>query len=199
MIPRALGVLVWEVAVSDKQNSWWDKEFVRPAQLARLHLKSIGDQVDGDAPVENHTTVTPHAASSDLPPPPAAAWTSHANDQDAGLGPINKKQKRLCAAYQRGACAPCAKGTLACPNNSAERHQCAICLGDHPAMRCPSLQKAAGKGGGKEGGGKGKKKGKGGGKGKGQGGKSRVRRGGQNQWQQQDWQQQGWWGDGNGW
>ena len=44
--------LVWKRAVGDECRNFWQDEFVTPAQHVRLRLKTIGEVVDGDAPVE---------------------------------------------------------------------------------------------------------------------------------------------------
>ena len=45
---------VWARAVSNQMDYFWQEEFVMPAMMVRFHLKSIGEVVDGDSPIENH-------------------------------------------------------------------------------------------------------------------------------------------------
>ena len=115
-------------------------------------------------------------------------------------GPLNEKQKKLCPWYATDECDPCAKGTHACPWGPSARQQCAICLDDHPAVYCPTINRGAGGGKSK---GKDKKARKGGKKGKDKdngkgaaGGGGRVRRGGK---RQQGWDNSNYnWGGGSG-
>ena len=157
----------------------------------RLHLRSIGEVVDGDAPVDspaqshgNLAKVVSGGADHDsiIPRGGAAAGSgSKRNADDSGHDwPLehNKKNKLLCPGFQTGACKG-QRGNTVCPTNRDNRHQCAICLGDHPACECDNSG-PLGTGGRKQGEDKDPK-----GRGRGRGrdrGRARARGGGRVPW-----------------
>ena len=135
--------MVWEIAVDDR-DKFWTREFVAPATQVRLHLKDIGEVVDGDAPVapKAETTSKVPVTTFTPPAPPATGRGSEkrvtpASDEGQGWPhKVNGRWKPLCEEFQVGRCSECAKGSVACPADSRYRHQCAVCLGFHPAVRC---------------------------------------------------------------
>ena len=176
--------MVWARAVSKDMDHFWQEEFVTPAMMVRFHLKSEGDVVDGDAPID---PVPTRAASSTTPAATTIIGTSYETDPIPYVNPgkrpgtsgereRNKKKKALCPWFYNDECGESPKGTVECPYDSALRHQCSKCLGPHPTIWC-----GQGKGKGEEKSGK-AKKGKGRGKGK---GKGKSRGGGKGWWQQQ--------------
>ena len=168
---------------SGKENSR------EPATMVRLHLKKLGQVVDGDATIEDPSTSassTSVSAPTGTPPPPPPGKLKRPGEDAAWPIEYNKRNKRLCVELQNDSCYPCAKGTIACPMDPNARHQCAKCLGDHPAIRCngsgmsPFGVHSPSAGGGGAGGGGGGKGGKGAGKG-GKPGKKKNKGG--NNWQ----------------
>ena len=171
--------LVWEMATSKDSNEFWTDEFITPATLVRLHLKEMGEVVDGDAPIGypdsiGEQNLTYWAAGGennhDKLPEPAprkrllALTTEPHAEEETYLIAMNKRRKKLCKAFQRGACEHTKKGDIICPDNKEERHQCAGCLGDHPFCECDGsgpLGKGRGAGKGGKNGNKGKNKGAG--------------------------------------
>ena len=162
--------------MSKEPSEFWEDEFKTPAMDVRLHLKSIGEEVDGDAPIEapgSHTSVTP-------PPPSAAVGVEDVSfrapprtrqgsstQQLSNKRPVeneykynaNRRRKRLCLDFQSGHCKECKPGTSVCPDDPELRHQCAKCLSfEHGADECGNTNANKGKGKGK---GKGKESGKG--------------------------------------
>ena len=197
---------VWRRAVSREPNEFWDKESKTPAMLIRLHLKTIGQEVDGDAPIENVSNYKPSAftsAPASSPPVAPEDFKARTPPRPKGQGAVqaagrkrpvedefpwdaNRRRKRLCYDFQIGCCSESHAGTSVCPEDSSLRHQCAKCLDfGHGAANCNNTSKYN-KGGG--GGGAGSGKG-GGGKNKGKGGKG-GRGGGRGQQNQ---------GGGGGW
>ena len=54
--PESPWKTVWKRAVSREAAEFWEDEFKTPAMNVRLHLKSLGEEVDGDAPIEHNGT-----------------------------------------------------------------------------------------------------------------------------------------------
>ena len=152
--------------------SFWKKELEDPAMMILMRAKSTSEEVSGEAPVArtaaDHIS-TPQASGSapNLAGPPAAKKRRSAHVSQSqrfySRGPdgnwtTNRKGAQLCGKFQLGEC-----NVLPCPVNSRNAHQCARCLGNHPAKDCQSQgggQSAGSKGtknqGKKGGGGKGK-------------------------------------------
>ena len=145
--------LVWDRAtLPDYADKYWNEEFERKATLVRLELKRLGELVDGDAPIGESTTTggevtrmisNAAATNPSVPPPPApvaprrrAASSALTDADDNWPLKVNKKRKKLCPSFNNGRCEHGPKGSVICPVDSAMRHQCAICLGPHPATRC---------------------------------------------------------------
>lgn len=140
----------WVRATSERSDKFWNDEFVVPATLVRLRLKSLGQVVDGDLPVGDEKSdanltkdtvnssrgaamVAPHPGPP-APAPPAggqrrvqtgtARWTT------------NKKRNSLCPGFQNGTCHSSVPGDAQCPHDRNLRHQCNICLGTHTPAHC---------------------------------------------------------------
>ena len=137
--------------MGDECRNFWQDEFVTPAQHVRLRLKTLGEVVDGDAPVE-----TPKEAAAPRfepvrevtspkrsPPPrrqaPALRPKRGAEAVDGEYKyDRNNRRKRLCRGFQRGRCGHSQRGSVTCPDDPELRHQCANCLSwDHGAEDCP--------------------------------------------------------------
>ena len=168
---------VWAMATHKDYEHFWTEEFVTPAMMVRLHLKKIGDVVDGDAPIDDvrlpgaKTTAaassTPGVVVDDVPTPPPPQRGATRKAEDGTYLTTRKTGKKLCPWYAEDRCDPAHQGTTICPWDSGARHQCTKCLKPHPACYCDGYGNVTwpeGKGGkGKE---KGKpKRKKGGGKG----------------------------------
>ena len=200
--------LAWQMATGEKCEKFWKDEFEKPATAVRLELARLGEFVDGDAPIDSVTsgaaagsTYVPAATTTATPPVPKRPAAT--NDGDwSWPHRTNKRRRSLCKGWQTGCCPSGPNGSVICPVDDAARHQCAICLGDHPggASQCngsgSSSQGAgrgrgAGKNKGKNGGGKGagggKNKGKAGGKGAGRGQQQ------YNQWQDASYNNWNYW------
>ena len=168
---------VWAMATHKDYEHFWNEEFVTPAMMVRLHLKKIGEVVDGDAPIDDvrlpgvktntAASSTPGVVVDDVPtPPPPQRGTTRRTEDGTWLA-TRKKGKKLCPWYANDDCDPALQGATICPWDSGARHQCTKCLKPHPACYCDGYGNVTwpeGKGGkGKE---KGKpKRKKGGGKG----------------------------------
>ena len=71
---------VWAMATHKDYEHFWNEEFVTPAMMVRLHLKRIGEVVDGDAPIDDArgpgtkptaaASSTPGVIVDDVPTPP---------------------------------------------------------------------------------------------------------------------------------
>ena len=173
---------MWKRAVSREAAEFWEDEFKTPAMNVRLHLKSLGEEVDGDAPIEHNgtqasTTTSPPAAvgADDVSvrtPPKLRQGGANPQQHQSRKRAVeneykfnaNRRRKRLCLDFQSGCCSDSKPGSAACPDDPELRHQCAKCLSfEHGADQCgvagPGAWKAKGGGKGKV---KGKKEGKGG-------------------------------------
>ena len=168
---------VWTMATHRDYDHFWQEEFVTPAMTVRLHLKRIGEVVDGDAPIDDvrvpgaRTTAaassTPGVMVDDVPtlPPPQRGATRRSDD-GTWLA-TRRKGKKLCSWYANDQCDPALQGTTICPWDSGARHQCTKCLKPHPDCYCdgdgnvtwPESKEGKGKDKGKQ------KRKKGGGKG----------------------------------
>ena len=149
--------LAWKHASGPESKAFWEDEFITPATHVRIHLKSLGQVVDGDAPVDEKKIVNsaevPSHQRDPLPAPPAPPARAHVDDRDrrGQKRPVsqgvyrfdrNNKQKGLCDDFQNGRCTPCVRGSTICPHNSNLRHQCANCLrDDHGADRCRAQER----------------------------------------------------------
>ena len=178
--PQRPWALVWTRATEQIAEKFWSDEFEKPATSVRLELRRLGEVVDGDAPVqsvgESVSSGGPKAVVIGPPsvPAPPQGGLKRTAEESNGAWPwpfwTNKRHKQLCRGYQTGQCHSAGRHNLVCPVNSAERHQCAKCLGEHPAnsnlCNSPGYQHDDGpqpKGGrGGKGGGKGRGRGKGG-------------------------------------
>ena len=193
--------MVWQRATQEQCEKFWRDEFEKPAMAVRLELKRMGEVVDGDAPIEPAPASWTSTAAAELPmtgsssTAPAKRTATEVEDSSwSWPRRLNKKKKSLCKGWQCGTCPSGRGGSAICPRDEAARHQCAICLGDHPggASQCdgsgwqkPSKGKGAGYGRG-DGSGKGgwNKGNKGRGKNRGRGGRG--------------YQNSGWWNNDQG-
>ena len=172
--------LAWRQATTKDSDKFWEDEFIAPATLVRLRLKTLGEVVDGDMPVAtpngppmltagvvNEQLALPPPRTPVAPAPPPPKRPLALTDGTEYKWTSNKKRKALCKGYQTGACASAGPGNIICPQNKEERHQCAVCLGPHRPDECDGSGPGKDGPGPKAGGGRGRGRGKGAGRGRG--------------------------------
>ena len=122
--------MVWQRAVSKDADSFWTKEFVTPATLVRLHLKTMGEVVDGDAPVDGNVdnNLARWASGGDdnryvpiapKPPTPQRPMTRTTPNR------VNKNARPCASASRQDSATSKHKGDVVCPQNRSGRRQCA--------------------------------------------------------------------------
>jgi hypothetical protein len=165
---------VWEVVT--EKDSWWRKEFERPAFMILTHTKTLASMIDGDVNIESAKASM--ATSSYGAPPP-----KHIADRPTKKPTKPKKQifgpqksnadgtmatsrfgKPLCEDYQDGNCSVTV-GNSICAKDRNKSHQCAVCMlpghgarHPRPCDRNQAQPRAPFKGKGGKGKGKGKGK-----------------------------------------
>ena len=170
--------LVWHIAAEESEKFWKD-EFETPAQMVKMRLRKLRDEVDGDAEVEEKMADhedTPASASIARtsgpkpwqmvpPPPPPVREPARAKRtaEEPEIHEVNMKGHPLCDGFQDGSCADSLPGGCVCAVDKKSRHQCALCLSlKHGAAECPKNKNKRRKGKGR---GKGGRGGRGGGRG----------------------------------
>ena len=94
------------MATHKDYEHFWNEEFVTPAMMVRLHLKRIGEVVDGDAPIDDvrgpAVKVTAAASSTlgvivdDVPTPPPLRGVPPGGPKTA-RGLLRERKERSCA------------------------------------------------------------------------------------------------------
>ena len=142
---------VWGEVLKDAD--FWRIELEEPALLTLN--RALGQAPVGDAAVSSAPKRFLNVGASAAPPQKLAK----VHDVDGNVFRSSRKAKKLCEAFNQGAC-PHSPTSTVCPKNRAEVHQCSRCLetthgmhactrSDHPAQK--SLKSEDGKGKGKGG------------------------------------------------
>ena len=131
-------------------SKFWEEEFTSTALLVRSHIDRInehlGPEVDADGP-RSRASGSRRLEPEGEPPPPGGGGGGgkrKKGDRDTsqgsrrgqdGLYTTNRSGTWLCRAYQDGSCKEHAmvSGLPMCARNKKLAHQCAKCLGRHPA------------------------------------------------------------------
>ena len=142
---------VWGEVLKDAD--FWRIELEEPALLTLN--RALGQAPVGDGAVSSAPKRFLNVDASAAPPQKLAK----VHDVDGNVFRSSRKAKKLCEAFNQGAC-PHSPTSTVCPKNRAEVHQCSRCLetthgmhactrSDHPAQK--SLKSGDGKGKGKGG------------------------------------------------
>eukprot|EP00971_Amphidinium_carterae_P331493 6465081-Amphidinium_carterae.1 len=137
--------------LAESSSAFWKRELEEPSLLFITRTASMHTLVDDDARVEVLPSGTKRPAMDDLGQQRARPKRSPQNGSASkptqmprqhNLGPdggfaTNRKNIRLCVAYNRGECGH-ADSQNRCLANSSLVHQCSKCLStSHPATSCP--------------------------------------------------------------
>ncbi len=146
--------------------AFWKKELEDPAMMILMRAKSSSEEVSGEAPVartaaDHISTPQSSASAPHVAGPPTAKKRRrpspgqfNQSERVYNRGPdgnwtTNRRGAPLCSKFQLGECT-----VLPCPVNARNAHQCARCLGSHPAKDCQASTSSKGtKGQNKKGGG----------------------------------------------
>ena len=140
---------VWGAVCADTQ--WWKNELEDPALLVLAKAARLNEVVGGDARASG-AAQSPHFA-----PPPQQQQRQSRDQPNSGSGidrsrsrvggkehnvkdgkyTTNRQGSKLCEGFQVGSCNETAYG-MWCSKNTAEVHQCNLCLGNHRANQCTS-------------------------------------------------------------
>ena len=174
--PEKRWSLVWSRAAF-KERSYWQEEFTEIAHLVRIDRRVLAKELGTDAaiegsrrdPVERSPLRRPRGSSPGGPATKKRKTNTreHHVDPTTGRFTHNRSGKRLCPGFQTGECVS-AKGSLLCPKNANDSHQCDKCL-DHRHGSCsdrcgvkdvkeitvPKVPAFRGRGGGRGSGGRG--------------------------------------------
>ena len=126
------------------ERDYWSDEFTEVAHLVRIDgkvlQKELGRDAAIDADVHERTRNPKRGREEDdrgRGAEPRIGNTRVHKLDESGRFAANRQGKSLCKGFQTGCCKS-ARGTILCPQNSAESHQCNKCLDfRHGGDRCP--------------------------------------------------------------
>jgi len=140
----------WALRKTADDVLWWRRELEDVAMLVKVEISSLRESLGVDAmvcgssssQVTSRTSLPPPA----LPPPArdhppakrqriANVNKHHSTDTEGNLV-SNRRGTPLCQGFQTGAC-PYNRGTVRCPKNRDQAHQCARCLAPAHGSKWP--------------------------------------------------------------